>query len=132
MERILDWLGERRHRATVVNLVMLSAILAVASSAALYRVVGGGALALAALFFLARALRRSVAGRRHTNTHEIVLTWVPGALAIVLALGGLELVTSNAPASLAYGLGAILFTAELAMLALAGADLSGDTPRVIV
>ncbi|MBS7538893.1 hypothetical protein [Ancylobacter lacus] len=126
MERISKWLGARPHRPTVINLIMLSALLAIISSASLYGVIGGGAVLLAGSYFLFRVVNRTFASGDAMNFYQIALLWIPGVLAICLALVALLLVITNSAASLAYALGAFLFTAELAMLTLAGADLSPD------
>lgn len=123
MDRISQWLGARPHRATVVNVLMLAAILALAGSGPLYAVVGGGAAFAAAAFFVVRAVRRTV-GSGGGNLYQLALTWIPGVLAACLALIALRLIVTEPAGTLAHGLGAALFAIELAMLSLAGADLS--------
>lgn len=123
MDRISQWLGARPHRATVVNVLMLAAILALAGSGPLYAVVGGGAVLAAVLYFAARAVRRTV-GPGAGNLYQLALTWIPGVLAAGLALVALRLIVTEPAGTLAHALGAALFAVELAMLALAGADLA--------
>jgi hypothetical protein len=130
IERASQWLGARPHRATVINVAMLSAILAMVSSASLYLVVGGGAVMLAGGYVLLRAARRTLATRASLNLYQLALLWMPGILAVCLALVALHLVTTMPVASLAYGLGALLFAAEMVMLVLAGADLSSDPAQI--
>lgn len=123
MKGIPRWLGTRPHRGTVINLMMLAMVLAMVRSPALYLAVGGGTLLLATVFFLSCAVRRSLRMPAERNTYQLAMIWLPGLLAGLLALVALDLVTSYAPSDLAYGLGAILFAVELAMIALGSADL---------
>lgn len=122
-----NWLGARPHRGTVINLVMLAMVLAMVRSPALYLAVGGGALLLAALFFLSCAVRRTLRMSGERNAYQVAMVWLPGLLATLLGLVALHLVTTNAPASLAYGIGATLFAVELAMIALGSADLGASS-----
>jgi hypothetical protein len=103
---------------------MLSAVLGLAGSAGLYKLVGGGATLVAAVYFLISAARLTVTDRGPARLYRLLVIWFPGLLAACLAAAGLALTVSSAPASLAYCLGALLFAAELAMLTVAGADLS--------
>lgn len=126
LQGISDWLETGPHRATIVNVVMLSAILAIADSAALYMLVGGGVVLLAAGHFVLRAVGRTYARRHAMNPYQLALIWIPGGLAICLAVVALGLVTADSASRLAYGLGALLFAVENAMLTLAGAELSSE------
>ena len=123
MRRRTDWMAEAPYRATVVNVLMLSVILAVVGSAPLFMVVGGGALALAALNLVRRAALRTLALRQDFNLYQLALIWLPGTLAGALATAGLWMATTSPFGSLPYVLGAVLYAAELTMLILAGADL---------
>lgn len=123
MTRIAHWFGARPHRATVTNLLLLSAILAIANSPELYTLVGGIALVMAAAGFAFRAIRWTRASWRQLNVYQVALTWIPGLLPIALAAGGLVLISAARGLDLAYGLGAVLFAAQIAMLAVATADL---------
>jgi hypothetical protein len=121
---ISRWLGERPHRATLVNLLMLSAVLALAGSPGLQQVVGGGAVLAAALHFLWRALGWSLAPGKSATLFEAALAWIPGLLAIALALVGIRLTVDGPGLSLGYALGFVLFTGEIAVLVIAAADLA--------
>jgi hypothetical protein len=123
MTRIAHWFGARPHRATVANLLLLSVILAIANSPALYALVGGIALSLAGAGFALRAICWTRASWRELNAYQVALIWIPGLLPIALAASGLVLVSAARGLDLAYGLGAVLFAAQIAMLAVASADL---------
>lgn len=127
MRGIPVWLGARPHRGTVINLVMLAVVLAMVRSPSLYLAVGGGALLLAALFFLSRAVRRTLRMSGERNFYQVAMVWLPGLLATLLGLVALHMVTTNASATLAYGIGATLFAVELAMIALGSADLGAPS-----
>ncbi|UTD27510.1 hypothetical protein [Bradyrhizobium sp. WD16] len=126
LQGVSDWLEAGAHRATIVNVVMLSAILAIADSAALYMMVGGGIVLLAGGRFFLGAVGRTYACRRAMNPYQLALIWIPGGLAVCLAVAALGLVTADSAPRLAYGLGALLFAVENAMLTLAGAELSAE------
>lgn len=104
---------------------MLTAVLVLAGSTALFKVVGGGTIAVAAIYFLFRAARLTISSRSSANIFQTALIWIPGVLAVCLAVIGLYLVTSTEPLSLGYTLGVILFGCELVMLTIAAADLEG-------
>ncbi|WP_395828763.1 hypothetical protein [Elstera sp.] len=125
MKRFSRWLGERPHRATVLNVIMLSVLLALSDSASLYWGVGGIALVLAGGHFLIQAFQATANRHRPRNFFQLALTWVPGVLAILLAIVAITLVSTSDQTSAAYMAGMLLYTVEIAVLALAGADLSG-------
>ncbi|MBO9195940.1 hypothetical protein J5277_17695 [Rhizobium sp. 16-449-1b] len=111
---------------------MLTGVLAMSQSAGLFKVVGGGAIGIAAIYFIFRAVNLTGRLWRLTNYYQSALIWIPGLLAICLAVTGLFLAAGNEPLSLAYVLGVVLFGCELAMLTVAGTDLDGladTTPR---
>lgn len=89
--------------------------------------VGGIALVLAGGYFLVQALHTTVRRRRSKNFFQLALTWVPGVLAILLAIVAITLVSTSDQTSTAYMAGMLLYTVEIAVLALAGADLSGKS-----
>lgn len=123
LNRAAHWLSEKDYRSTIINILMLTGVLALAGSGTLFQVVGGGAIMIAALYFLYRALRLTVSARRTANVFQVALIWIPGILAVCLAAIGLYLVTTSQPSSLGYLVGVVLFGCEAAMLAIAGADL---------
>jgi len=122
--RLQAWLVARPHRFTILNILMLSAVLAMLRMAPLFSVVGGAMVLLATLYYLVGAGKKTLLSRHDRNFYQLSLIWLPGALAITLAVTGLTLVTADAPSNLSYCLGSMLFAAEVAMLALAGIDLS--------
>ncbi|WP_139812092.1 hypothetical protein [Ensifer aridi] len=128
MDSLTRWLGARSHRGTVVNIIMLTAILAMADSRALFKVVGGGAAIIAAGNFLFRAVSLTWESRTARGLYHLALIWVPGILASALAVTGLYLTISSEPSSLAYSLGVVLFGAEVSILAITSADLEGHPP----
>jgi hypothetical protein len=126
MPRLSDWMAEAPYRATVLNVLMLSVILAIVGSTTLFAIVGGGALALAALNLVRRATLRTFALGQDLNVYQLALIWIPGALACALAIVGIWMAATTQAGSLPYVLGSMLFAAELAMFTLAGADLKTD------
>jgi hypothetical protein len=123
LDRAARWLSERDYRSAIINVVMLTAVLALAGSGTLFQLVGGGAIIIATLHFLLRAVRLTVNSRGAANFYQVALIWIPGILAVCLAIIGLYFVTVSEPMSLGYLVGVILFGCEAAMLAIAGADL---------
>ncbi len=124
MDRVSSWFVARPYRANLVNAVMLSIVLALADSSGLYTIVGGLAVTIMGSIFLWRAIRLSLVRGSKGNLLQLALTWIPGTLALALAVVALHLVNANPSGSLAHGLGVLLFTAEIAMLVLVCADLS--------
>ncbi|CAH1660756.1 hypothetical protein [Chelatococcus asaccharovorans] len=129
MKTLGQWLSEKSYRSTVVNLVMLTGVLAMSQSSELFMAVGGGAIAIASFYFLLRAIALTARTKRFVNPYQLSLIWIPGLLAIVLAMTGLYLVISAEPFSLGYCLGVILFACELAMLTIAGVDLDDSASK---
>lgn len=118
-----NWLDGRPHRATIVNIIMLSVLLTLADSAGLFLLIGGGALVLAGGCFLWRASRQTLISMAGINAHHLAMTWVPGLLALGLAGVSLWLISSSLPGGLGYAVGIALFAVESAMLTLAASDL---------
>ena len=127
MDRASRWLAERPYRATVINVVMLSTLLAMTDSVSLYMVVGGGTALVAAACFLLRAAGLTAGGGTSGNAYGLALIWIPGTLAIALAVVALHLIATEPPSSLGRTLGMFLFAVEAAMLTMAAADLAPGT-----
>lgn len=123
LNRAAHWLSEEDYRSTVINILMLTAVLALAGSDTLFQVVGGGAVVIAAVYFLFRALCLTYTARKAANFYQVALIWIPGFLAVCLAATGLYLITASEPSTLGYVVGVVLFGCEAAMLVMAGADL---------
>lgn len=124
MDAFARWLARKPYRATIINIAMLTAVLTLAGSEALFNTVGGGAIAIAGLYFMALAIGVSVRSRASATLYDIALIWLPGLLAICLGTTGLLLATAGQPLSLGHVLGVILFGCEMAMLVIASADLN--------
>ncbi len=120
MDSLSTWLGAEPHRSTIVNVAMLSVILAMASSPVLLKFVGGSATLLFSLHFLVRAAPRTPSSN---HLYNVALLWVPGALASALAIAGLYLAVSSEALSLTFYVGLALFGVELSFLVIAGSDL---------
>lgn len=127
MDRIETWLAEAPVRATVINAVMLSVILAMLNTPALYTVVGGGTVLLAGAWFTLNALRRSLAQSHTIRLPQLAVIWLPGIVAVGVALVALHLVTSEVSTGVSYGVGAVLFTAQLVALILLASGMSGQS-----
>ena len=89
MNALSRWLSAKNYRTTVINILMLTGVLAMAGSAGLFKVVGGGAVALAGAYFLVRAISLTVRSWAGANLYQIALIWIPGILALGLAVVGL-------------------------------------------
>lgn len=125
MNVIANWLEERPHRSTVINILMLTGLLFLMKSPYLFTVLGGVMLALAGPYFLLSAFKATRGWEGFPNLYQFALLWVPGTLAVCLAVVALVVIASHDAGSLAYGLSALLFGGEVALLAMAGADLGG-------
>lgn len=124
MPVLSTWLGARPDRATLVNLALLSLILALVGSTSLFIVVGGGIVLAAGVHFVSRAAAWTFAPGHERNALQLALTWAPGILAIALALVGLNLAIASPPTSSTYAWGVALFAVQVGMLLSAGTDLS--------
>lgn len=124
MQAISRWLAASPSRPTIINLLMLSAVLAMVGSPELYAAIGGALVLCCGVAFLRRAARLSFARGADHNALQLALIWIPGGLALALTLLALDLVTSPQASMPIYGLGAVLFAAEISLLAAAGYDLA--------
>jgi len=124
MDTLSRWVAARAYRATVINVLLLGALLAMVGSVALFQALGGAVIAIAGLCFAGSALRTTIRSRWRTDPYHLALTWLPGTLAICLGATGLALVARSGGQGLAYGIGALLFACELAVLVIARADLT--------
>lgn len=123
LNKAARWLSEKDYRGTIINILMLTAVLALAGSKILFQVVGGGAVVIATVYFLFRALRLTYTARKAANFYHVALIWIPGILAGCLAATGLYFISVSEPSTLGYAVGVVLFGCETGMLAMAGADL---------
>ncbi|MGO9674698.1 MAG: hypothetical protein ACLPSF_11130 [Methylocella sp.] len=122
MKSLSKWLQDRPYRLTVLNALLLTLVLGVIGSAPLFKIVGGAAVAIAGLAFLGKAVAGALRGRGRGHLYELVLLWAPGLIAITLSLAAIGLIAANPSGGLAYGLGVVLFGAELAILIIGGSD----------
>ncbi|SCZ00883.1 hypothetical protein [Microvirga guangxiensis] len=129
MIAISRWLIEKPYRGTVINIAMLITVLALIGSAGLLRIVGGGAVAIAAAHFFLHAARRAFLSRAAMNLYQALLIWVPGVLAVGLAAASLHVLTSYESNALEYGMGTVLLAWQLAVLTVAGYDLRAQSMR---
>ncbi len=125
-DAVSRWLAAKPHRVTIINLTMLTAVLALSESAALFKLIGGSAILLAALYFFQRGILLTARRWAETDLYKLLVLWLPGLLAMALAYLGLQLATQPDASALNHGVGVVLFGFQLAMLALAGADLKSD------
>lgn len=123
MTAFSQWLSEKPRRATALNSAMLTLLLTMIGSPFLFNLVGGIALALCALFCLHQAVNLTLERWRGAHLFELLLLWVPGALALALSIAGLLLISASAMDGSMYALGIVLFGLELTMLSVFGADL---------
>lgn len=128
MKSVSRWFIARPHRATIVNIVMLTILLLMIGSGGLFLMVGGAALALAAISFGAEAVAATARSWRSTTLYGFLLAWVPGILAVGLAAVGMILIAGSDSTSLRFNLGAVLLGVQLVLIVVATADLSGAQP----
>jgi hypothetical protein len=124
MSRYTQMLRERPHRAMIANAILFSLLLLMVGDNSARWAIGALFLGLAALWIGRRALVSTFSSPLVRDGYQFFLTWVPGLLAAGLALLGLHLMVTSTGASLGFWLGWVLFTAELVMLVIIGADLS--------
>lgn len=123
MYRLSRWLGERPHRTTALNVLMLTLLLAMLAQPGLFLLVGGLTVAILALSGLRGAFGKFRNKQGGQHPYEMLHLWAPGAAAILLAAFGLWLISGAEAGSAAYLLGVLLFGFEAALLVLLGADL---------
>lgn len=130
MKALLRWLRAKQLRVTVLNVLMLAALLALIGSPVVFAVVGAATIALFALHGLMNAGRASLARRSGgSRLLDQLLTWLPGAVALGLAVLGLDLVVGSGEGSPAQQLGLLLFAFELAALAVVTGDLAPSASK---
>jgi len=123
MYRLSRWLGERPHRTTALNILMLTLLLAMLAQPGLFLLVGGLTVAILALSGLQGAFVKLRERRAGKHPYEMLYLWAPGATAILLSAFGLWLISDSEAGSATYLLGVILFGFEAALLVLLSADL---------
>ncbi|MFO1058887.1 MAG: hypothetical protein U1E53_18210 [Dongiaceae bacterium] len=128
MGALTSWIGAKPHRATVLNILMLTLLLALVGSVALFGLVGRIVLLIAGLHFLWRALARTWDCRSWRHPFEFALLWVPGLIAIALSATAILLLGRSAPGSLQYAVAFALFGCEVAILVGSGSEAVGAAP----
>jgi hypothetical protein len=126
MYRLSRWLGERPHRTTALNILMLTLLLAMLAQPSLFLLVGGLTVSILALSGLRGAFMKFRSRQSERHPYEMLYLWAPGGTAIVLAALGLWLISGAEAGSAVYLLGVFLFGFEAALLVLLGADLRSD------
>lgn len=129
---IATWLAAKPHRATIVNIVMLTILLALVGNATLFALVGSLTVLVAAAAFLRRAVARTFQPSGGGHAYRLALVWVPGVIAIALSLTALGVITDSTPGGLPQGLAIVLFGFEVIVLAIGGADPDGFVSAVAV
>lgn len=129
LSRLGAWLAARPDRLTVVNALLLTAILILLGSADLFRFVGGAAVLLCAAAILVRSLRRMDGNPLTLHPYDLAVMLAPPAIAAALAALAIILVVSHAPGSFAHTMGLVLFTIEFALLALGASDGTPEAAR---
>ncbi|MFG1186938.1 hypothetical protein [Xanthobacter aminoxidans] len=129
LSRLGAWLAARPDRLTVVNALLLTAILILLGSADLFRFVGGSAVLLCAAAILVRTLRRMDGNPLPLHPYDLAVMLAPPAIAAALAVLAIILVVGHAPGSFAHTMGLVLFTIEFALLALGASDGAPEAAR---
>ncbi|SKA18455.1 hypothetical protein SAMN02745126_04046 [Enhydrobacter aerosaccus] len=126
MRALVRWLCAEPVRGTVLNVLMLVLLLALVGSPVIFAATGAATVILFALYGLVNAGKAALSRRgRGSRLLEQLLTWLPGAVALCLAILGLDLVVTSGEGSPLQRLGLLLFAFELVALAVVTADLSG-------
>jgi len=105
--------------------MMVTLLLAMVGSAALFKLIGGAVIVLAGLAFLRRALSRTFRQGDAGGLYGLALLWVPGLIAVALSVVSIVVVTANQPGNLAYSLAVVMFGCETAILVMDGLDADG-------
>lgn len=129
LSRLGAWLAARPDRLTVVNALLLTAILILLGSADLFRFIGGAAVLLCAAAILVRSLRRMDGNPLTLHLYDLAVMLAPPAVAAALAALAIILVVGHAPGSFAHIMGLVLFTIEFALLALGASDGASEAAR---
>lgn len=124
MKAVSRWFVARPHRATIVNIVMLMILLLMIGSGGLFLLVGGATLALTALSFGAEAVTVTARSWHSATLYAFLLAWVPGILAVGLAVVGMVLIAGSDSGAPRFMLGAVLLGIQLVLVVVATADLS--------
>lgn len=125
MSSIAQWFGAKSHRATILNAIMLTVLLALIGNAELFKLVGGITILLAAAHFVWRAAARTFRQSEGGYAYRLTLLWVPGLIAILLSVMALRVITNSEPGSLSDDLAIILFGFEIPVLIIGGSDPDG-------
>ena len=105
------------RRWTIFNLAAAGLIILVSPEPLLGLALGAATTLLAAITGLLAALRRTVALTRSPTLLEILLAWLPGLNALVLASAGLAILAMSGPGDLLRFAGLALFLSQIAVLA---------------
>jgi hypothetical protein len=125
MDDLLRWLHAEPAHGAAVNIVMLVLLLAMIGHPVVFAAAGSVVILLLSLNGLFKACRQALGKRgRNSGLLNLLLIWLPGAVALFLSIVGLTLVVDDGEASTAGQLGLLLLTFELAVLAVVTADLS--------
>ena len=131
MYRLARWLGERPYRSIALNVVMLTALLALIGQPQLFLMIGSIMIAVLALDGLRCTLALWRRSRDSSHPYELAYLWAPGATAIILAGLGLWLILGAEAGSPSYILGTIFFGFEAWLLVLLGADLRANRAEIV-
>lgn len=128
--KALLWLRANPTRGEVLNVLMLVLLLVVIETPAVLEIAGSAVIATFALLGLKNASQMAMAERRRgVRLLDQLLTWLPGAVALCLAIVGLHLVIADGENSAAGRLGVLLFAFELVVLAVVTGDLARPVRR---
>lgn len=125
-----EWLEEKPHRFTILNVAMLTGLLSAMGSAPLFLAIGGLSLAVSGIACIRYAFLLTFKNWKQAHPYQIALVWAPGAIALLLTACGLYLVTHYDAGSLFYLTGCTLFGFELAMLTILAAELQAAGPSI--
>ena len=92
LDPLFDWMGDRLERWKLINVGLVTALLAMVGEPPLISFIGGVALVLLGMQGAVLAKRELSAA---THPFDVALHWAPGAVALLLAAAGLWLATDG-------------------------------------
>ena len=116
METLGSWFREQPHRATVANIVLLTVLLALIGSNALFALVGGIVICLAFLLYAWRALAATARPGAAGWTYRTALLWVPGIVAAIVAIVAITVVRDGEASTALNSVAFTLFAVEAILL----------------
>lgn len=124
------WFASRPHRLTLINVALFTLVVTFSGSKPFSMAVAGAALALSAVYCFWQALKATFHNLFELHPFQLMLIWVPGALALTLSSGALWFARGYEPFSLPFSLLMFFYGLQLAWLTIAGVELKAVEGRL--